>query len=330
MTRPDRAEPKEETMPIAVIGSNNTDLITYITRLPVEGETIEALDFSIGFGGKGSNQAVAAARLGSPVLMVTCVGDDIFGGRTIENYRANGIDASHVKQVHGTSGVAPIFVDPESRNRIIIVKGANNGLLPFDVEAAADAIAQCSLIVCQLEIRMETTRAAIELGYRLGIPVLLNPAPASPDLDLELAAQCTYIMPNETELALLTGMDARTDDGVRAGADILIEAGCPHVIVTMGERGVWWLSSNGDDLRIDRFPVDAVDTTGAGDAFIGCFAHCRSQGVEMPQALRLANAYAARSVTERGTQTSYPDREAFTSWLHDMGSSLSQLPVIHS
>lgn len=317
-------------MPIAVIGSNNTDLITYITRLPVEGETIEAPDFAIGFGGKGSNQAVAAARLGSSVLMVTCVGDDVFGDRTIENYRANGIDASRVKQVHGTSGVAPIFVDPESRNRIIIVKGANNGLLPDDVEAAADAIASCSLIVCQLEIRMETTRAAIELGNRLGIPVLLNPAPASPDLDLELAAQCTYVMPNETELALLTRMDTSTDEGVRAGADILIEAGCPHVIVTMGERGVWRFSSNGEDMRIECFPVDAVDTTGAGDAFIGCFAHCLSEGVDMSEALRLANAYAARSVTERGTQTSYPDREAFAAWLRDAGSPLSRLLAIPS
>lgn len=311
-------------MSIAVIGSNNTDLITYITRMPVEGETIEAPDFEIGFGGKGSNQAVAAARLGTEVVMVTCVGDDSFGQAYIENYRANGIDTAHVKQVPGTSGVAPIFVDPESHNRIIIVKGANNGLSPEDVEAAAEAVATTSLIVCQLEIRLETVAAAIGLGERLGVPVLLNPAPASRELDLELAAKCTYVMPNETELELLTGMPTSTDEEVRAAAHRLLESGCPNVIVTLGARGVLWLSAEGDDLRLDQFPARAVDTTGAGDAFIACFAHCLSEGFEVSEGLRLANAYAARSVTARGTQKSYPTAAEFRAWLLERDAVLAE------
>ena len=310
-------------MSIAVIGSNNTDLITYITRMPVEGETIEALDFEIGFGGKGSNQAIAAAKLGTKVTMVTCVGDDAFGESYLQNYRNNGIDTSFVKQVHGTSGVAPIFVDQESHNSIIIVKGANKGLTPKDLEEAADAISECSLIVLQLEIAFETVKAAIALGNRLGIPVLLNPAPATKELDLALAAKCQYVMPNETELELLTGLPTSTDDEVRVAAQVLLDAGCANVIVTLGSRGVWWLSADGGDVRLEQFPAKAIDTTGAGDAFIGCFSHCLSEGLNEAEALELANAYAALSVMGRGTQKSYRDAQEFSAWLSEAGSNLA-------
>lgn len=301
-------------MDIAVIGSNNFDLITYITRMPVEGETIEAPDFRMGFGGKGSNQAVAAARLGSEVLMVTCVGNDLFAESTIQNYRNNGIDTRYVKQVEGSSGVAPIFVDPQAHNSVIIVKGANNALTPEDLEATADDIAQCKLIVLQLEIHLDTVRAAIDLGNRLGVPVLLNPAPASTELELDWVAKCRYFMPNETELALLTGMPVETVEQIRAAARVLLESGVEHVIVTMGERGVLWLSSSGDELRIPQVPVDAVDTVGAGDAFIWCFAHGIASGWSIEEALRTANAYAAHSVTGHGTQSSYASAAEFEQW----------------
>lgn len=306
-------------MDIAVIGSNNTDLITYIDRMPIEGETIEAPDFAIGCGGKGSNQAVAAARLGSEVLMLTCVGDDAFAQMTLDNYRANGIDTSHVKQVPGTSGVAPIFVDPQSRNSIIIVKGANTGLRPEDVLAAEAEIAACSLIVLQLEIDLETVRAAVDLGVRLGVPVLLNPAPARSDLDLEWVVKCDFVVPNETELALLTGLPVSTLEDIRTAAQALIRGGCRNVIVTMGTQGVLWMSMDEGgacvrEVLIPAVPVEAVDTTGAGDAFIGCFAHCFVKGEDMVSALTTANAYAALSVTGRGTQTSYPDAERFDRW----------------
>lgn len=302
-------------MDIAVIGSNNFDLITYITRMPVEGETIEAPDFGMGFGGKGSNQAVAAARLGSEVLMVTCVGSDLFAASTVENYKNNGIDTRFVKQVEGSSGVAPIFVDPEAHNRIIIVKGANNALTPQDLEEAADEIAKCQLIVLQLEIHLDTVRAAIALGNRLGVPVLLNPAPATKELELEWVSKCTYFMPNETELALLTDMPVGSVEEIRAAARVLLESGVEHVIVTMGERGVLWLSSAGEELQIGQVTVDAVDTSGAGDAFIGCFAHGITSGKQIEDALRTANAYAAHSVTGRGTQSSYASAAEFEAWL---------------
>ncbi len=302
------------SMDIAVIGSNMVDLISYITRMPQEGETIEAPDFSMGCGGKGANQAVAAARLGSQVLMVSRVGDDMFAANTVRNFEANGIDTTHVLSTPGTSGVAPIFVDPDSHNSIIIVKGANNALSPADVDAVADEVAQCRLIVLQLEIPLETVYAAIDLGRRVGVPVLLNPAPASTELDFAQVTKCDYFVPNETELATLTGLPTGSIEEVRAAAQVLVDRGCPNLIVTLGKRGVFWLGTEGE-LLLDEYPATPVDTTGAGDAFIGCFSHHLVQGDPVPEALRAANAYAANSVTKRGTQKSYADAEEFAHWL---------------
>ncbi len=299
---------------IAVIGSNMVDLISYITRMPAEGETIEAPDFSMGCGGKGANQAVAAARLGSQILMVSRVGDDMFAANTLRNFEENGIDTTHVLSTPGTSGVAPIFVDPQSANSIIIVKGANNALSPADVEEVADEVAQCKLIVLQLEIPLETVSAAIDLGHRVGVPVLLNPAPATTELDFDQVTKCEYFVPNETELATLTGMPTESLDEVRAAARALVDKGCANVIVTLGKRGVFWLSAEGE-LTLDQYPATAVDTTGAGDAFIGCFSHCVVQGDSVPEALKTANAYAANSVTKRGTQKSYATAEEFAAWV---------------
>lgn len=304
---------------IVVIGSNMVDLISYIDRMPVEGETIEAPDFALGCGGKGANQAVAAARLGSDVLMVTRVGDDIFGPNTLRNFEANGIDTRHVKVTPGTSGVAPIFVDPESKNSIIIVKGANAALSPADVEAAAEDAAGAKLIVMQLEVPLETIYAGISLGERLGVPVLLNPAPANASLDFDQAARCAFFAPNETELATLTGLPTGSVDEVRVAAGKLLERGCRNVIVTMGSRGVMWMSDEGAEVVLDPFPVDAVDTTGAGDAFIGCFSHLVAGGRPVDKALRVANVYAANSVTKRGTQTSYADAAGFEAWCRERG-----------
>lgn len=301
-------------MDIAVIGSNMVDLISYITRMPVEGETIEAPDFALGCGGKGANQAVAAARLGSKVVMVTRVGDDLFADNTVANFVANGIATDHVLRTPGTSGVAPIFVDESSRNSIIIVKGANASLSPADLAAAADDIARCSLIVLQLEIPLETVHAAIYLGVSLDIPVLLNPAPASVGLDYTRVAQCEYFVPNETELATLTGMPTGNRDEVVAASAALIERGCRNVIVTLGSQGVLWVSRDGEVLIPQSTAVDAIDTTGAGDAFIGCFAHEVTHGATVRDALERANAYAANSVTKRGTQTSYATAAEFTAW----------------
>ena len=273
-------------MDIAVIGSNMVDLIAYITRMPAEGETIEAPDFKMGCGGKGANQAIAAARLGADVLMLTRVGNDIFADNTIENFRKNGIDTRYILKSPASSGVAPIFVDPESHNSIIIVKGANNLLSVEDIRAAADDIRRCKLIVLQLEIPTETVYAAVRFGADNGIPVLLNPAPAQPDLVLEKVKACEFIVPNETELSLLTGMPVDSEDDIKNAAAALRDAGVKNVA--------------------------ARDTTGAGDAFIGCFATVYVKTGDVARAITAANHYAADSVTRLGTQTSYIDREAFT------------------
>lgn len=297
-------------MKIAVIGSNNVDLISYIHRMPEQGETIEAPDFRLGCGGKGANQAVAAARLGSEVLMVTRVGNDIFAENTIENFRANGIDDKYILRTEATSGVAPIFVDEKSNNSIIIIKGANALLSPQDLDDAREDIAACQLIVLQLEISLETVYAAIALGNELGIPVLLNPAPATPELSLEKVKTVEFIVPNETELSLLSGMPVETLDDISNAAHALLNTGIKNVIVTLGARGVLWVSSEGEQL-IEASAVKAVDSTGAGDAFIGCFSHTWVKTGNIAESLRLANIYAGDSVTRCGTQTSYATASEF-------------------
>lgn len=293
-------------MDIAVIGSNMVDLISYIDKMPKEGETLEAPDFEIGCGGKGANQAVAAAKMGSKVMMVTKVGDDLFADNTIQNLKHYGIDTEFTNKVLGTSsGVAPIFVDPDSRNRILIIKGANQHLLPDDVDRAAEKLKKCSLIVLQLEIPLETIYKAIEFGNENGIPVILNPAPATKDLDFSYVCKCDFFIPNETELEILTGMPVETEVQIKAAALTLIEKGVKDVIVTMGSRGVMWINKE-DAQMVDSYKVDAIDTTGAGDAFIGCFAHYFVKDKDILQAIKMATVFAALSVTKRGTQSSYP------------------------
>lgn len=298
-------------MDIAVIGSNMVDLISYIHRMPAEGETVEAPDFRLGCGGKGANQAVAAARLGSEVLMLTRVGNDIFADNTIKNFADNNIDTRFVLKTDAPSGVAPIFVDAESHNSIIIVKGANAMLTPADIDNAAAEIKKCKLIVLQLEIPLETVYYAIEFANKNGIPVLLNPAPAQPDLVLEKVKKCDYFMPNESELSLLTGMPVETIADIENAAGALLEADVRNVIVTLGSRGVLWATEERTKV-IEAVPVDARDTTGAGDAFIGSFSHFLIKDGDVELALRKANKYAADSVTKLGTQTSYAHASEFS------------------
>lgn len=291
-------------MTIAVIGSNMVDLISYIDRMPAEGETVEAPGFSMGCGGKGANQAVAAARLGAEVVMVSRVGNDVFAENTLKNFEDNGISTTHVLRTEATSGVAPIFVDPDSHNSIIIVKGANALLTPADVEAARGDIARCGLIVLQLEIPLETVYAAIALGQELGIPVLLNPAPASPELDLSRITAVEFLVPNESELELLTGMPVSSIEDITKAADVLLAAGISNVIVTLGSRGALWAHAGGQQI-VEAPAVHAIDTTGAGDAFIGCFSNAWIRSGDVLEAIRTGSAYASDSVTRQGTQTSY-------------------------
>lgn len=297
-------------MDIAVIGSNMVDLITYLEKMPSEGETLEAPEFELGCGGKGANQAVAAARLGSEVLMVTKVGNDMFGKNTIENFKNNGINVDAIEFGTKASGVAPIFVDPASKNRILIIKGANNELTPESINKYADKIKECKLIVLQLEIPLETVYKAIDFGEQHNIPVLLNPAPADKNLDINCVKKCTYFVPNESELSILTNMPVDTLEEIEAAGKTLVDQGIKNVIITMGSKGVLWLSKNVTQM-IQAEQVKAVDTTGAGDSFIGCFTHYITKGTDILTALRKANLYAAQSVTKKGTQTSFPTASEF-------------------
>jgi ribokinase len=301
-------------MEIAVIGSSMVDLIAYTDEVPKAGETLEAKEFKMGCGGKGANQAVAAALLGSDVIMMARVGDDAFADNTIDNFKSFGVNTDLVKKVPGvSSGVAPIWVDRHSQNRILIIPGANKHLLPADIDAAEERLKHCGMIILQLEIPLETVYHAIDFGNRHEIPVVLNPAPATTALDLDYACKCDFFVPNETELEILTGMPVDTEAQIHAAADTLLDKGLKNLIVTLGEKGALWM--HGDETAHFTAPsVEAVDTTGAGDAFIGCFAHDYGRDGDIEKAIGQAIRYASHSVTGKGTQTSYATAEEFAAF----------------
>jgi len=299
---------------IAVIGSNMVDLVTYVSRMPVRGETIEAPSFEMGHGGKGANQAVAAAKLGAEVVMVTCVGDDSFADNTIRNLASVGVDTTHIRRVAGkSSGVAPIMVEPNGENSILIVKGANADLSPADIENAGEALKTCDLILLQLEVPLETVYAAIAFGKRHGVRTVLNPAPATPELDVERVREVSYFIPNETELAILTGLPVETEEEIAVAAGRLLAKGVEAVIVTLGGRGAL-LATLAGAKRILPVKVTPVDTTGAGDAFVGSFACFHASGMDLEPALARAARYAADSVTRRGTQKAYSNLAEFAAF----------------
>lgn len=305
-------------MDIAVIGSNMVDLITYINDMPKMGETLEAPDFKMGCGGKGANQAIAAAKLGASVMMLSKVGDDVFADNTIRNFQKFGIDTEFVEKVAGvSSGVAPIFVDKSSQNRILIIKGANSYLQPADIDRAEVRLKNCKLFILQLEIPLETVYYAIDFANKHHIPVLLNPAPASRELDINYACKCDFFMPNETELEILTGMPVETMEQIQVAANSLFAKGLKNLVVTLGEKGsVWFYEQH--ITHITPYKVNAVDTSGAGDAFIGCFAHYYILTGDVEESMKMASAYSAYSVMGQGTQSSYPNKEMFEQFLQSV------------
>ena len=223
---------------IGVVGSSNVDLVTYVDRMPVWGETIAAPRFEMSHGGKGANQAVAAAKLGAAVVMVSKVGDDMLGDGVLQNFERTGVDARHVERVNGQStGTATILVDKSGDNCILIVKGANGDLTPEDVERARDDLKTCDLILTQLEVPLETVYATLAFGKRHGVKTALNPAPAVRKLDMTRAREASFLMPNETELAILTGLPVEFEAEIAAAAHSLVAKGVEAVIVTLGARG---------------------------------------------------------------------------------------------
>jgi ribokinase len=295
---------------IAVIGSANIDLTTFSDRFPKAGETIFGQKFDLGFGGKGANQAVAARLCGADVFMVARVGSDLFGPATIQNFQKQGIDATHVKQIQGvSSGVAPIFVEPDGQNRIFVVKGANDLLKTADVDAAADLLKTVDCIVLQFEIPLETVYYTVAFARKNGIRCIVNPAPAQP-VEISALAGLDYFIPNESEAETITKMPVRSPDDAKKCAEKLLATGLSGVILTLGSNGSVLASRKGME-HIPAFPVKAIDSTGAGDAFIGSFAVFLGEGLPEREAVLRANLYAGLSTTGVGTQKSFYDRARY-------------------
>lgn len=294
---------------VAVVGSTNLDLIAYTPRIPEPGETIIGDRFVMGFGGKGANQAVMARLLGAAVGMVNCVGDDAYGELTRANLSGFGIDVSHVYTAPGPSGVAPIWVEPDGTNRIIVIPGANHRLTPGQAAAAIAGFPTLDVVIGQFEIPQEVTVAAFAAARERGATTILNPAPGAA-VAPELLGACDWIIPNQVELAhLLDGEADPADDAALLGARRRIGCG---LVVTLGEAGAALVGSDDRVLRLAAPRVAVTDTTGAGDAFVGAFAFALAAGLDTATALRLGIACAADSVTRPGTQTSFPrgDRAA--------------------
>ena len=295
---------------VVVVGSANVDLTTFTDAFPRPGETIFGREFHLGFGGKGANQAVAARLCGARVSMVARVGDDLFGPATIANFRERGIEAGNVWVTPGvSSGVAPIFVDAAGQNRILVVKGANDQVSPADLDAAAGLLRTADCLVLQLEIPLETVYHALRFARREGIRAILNPAPGQ-TLDLAELRHVDYLIPNESEAEAITGLPVGNIDEARACAVSLVEMGVPRVIVTLGANGALVADEQGV-RHVAAHKVTPVDTTGAGDAFIGSLAAFLAEGCEEWEAIRRANVYAALSTLAVGTQSSFVEREKF-------------------
>jgi len=291
------------------------DLISYVPRFPQMGETLHGTEFRMGYGGKGANQAIMAAKLGSKVVMVSKVGDESFGAGTLENFKKNGVSTDFVyKSKEEFSGVAPIFVTPKGENSIVIVSGSNNKLTAMEIEKASNEIKQSSYLICQLEIEVELSLIALRLAKKLGVSTILNPAPARSSLPEEIYKLTDIFCPNESEAELLTGKKINSMTDIEEMAKQFVTAGAKSVIITLGENGCYVLS-NGVGKHISANKVSVVDSTGAGDAFVGALAHFLDLGIDIFESSKRASAVATISVQGKGTQSSFPERDQLPSEL---------------
>lgn len=289
---------------IVVVGSFNTDLVSYVQRMPRPGETVHGDSFMTGAGGKGSNQAVAAARLGAEVTFIGRLGKDVFANLAYEIWDAEGINSEFVIQDEETAtGVAPIFVDSAGENMIVVVLGANSRVQKSDIAAAKERIAVADVLVVQLEINIDMVTYALQVAKDLGVVTILNPAPAAA-IDRATIQLADYLTPNETELESISG-EPLSD--VEAAARALMTRADQTVVVTMGAQGAQVVSPDQSEL-LPAFTVDAVDTTGAGDAFNAALAVGLAEGETLAEAVRFANATAALCVTKPGAAGSAPYR----------------------
>jgi ribokinase len=303
--------PIERTPVVAVVGGANVDLVAYTPRIPGPGETVIGDRFALGFGGKGANQAVMARRAGAQAWLVARVGDDTYGELTIADLAAAGVETRYVERVSGATGVAPIWVEPDGTNRIVVIPGANRAWRAGDAAAAIQAIPNLDVVVGQLEIPQAVTAEAFAAAKRRGATTILNPAPAAP-LIPDLLAASDWIIPSEDELSsLASGLRqpaATFDDQVTAYA-----AAMPaRLLVTLGAKGALLVARDGSFVHVAAPAVDAVDTTGAGDAFIGCFASAIAAGIEEVVAVGDAVRFASATVTVPGARGSVVARAAYS------------------
>jgi ribokinase len=297
------------TPKVVVVGSCNMDIYSWTHHLPEPGETVIGDRYWMGMGGKGANQAVGACRLGADVSMVGRVGDDLFGQRMLETLRGYGVDCEAIQtDAHTGSGVALVVVDRVPENVIVVVPGANMCVTPEDVEASAEKLQAADVLMMQLEIPLETIERAMDVARAGETFCILNPAPARP-LPERILRKAHLLTPNQNEAKLLTGLPADTLEGAGAAGKALLDMGAQAVILTLGPLGALLVRPSGcihlDGVRIE----DAIDTTGAGDAFMGGLAVAIAEGKSLEDATRFANVNGALSTRRPGATPSMPDRQ---------------------
>jgi len=302
---------------ITVIGSSNTDLVAKVPRLPTRGESVMGKEFIVTFGGKGANQAIAIARIGGDVTFVAKLGMDDYGDQALSNFKKDGINTSFVfRDNDAPSGVALVLVDENGENMLAPVPGANGRLLPADIEKARIAIESADILLLQLGVPLETVEYAIAIAYEKDVPVILNPGPGR-KLESRLIEKVSYITPNEAEAETLTGIKVTDDSSAQNAGEELLKLGAKTAIITMGKRGAMLVDSNTNEL-IPAFVVDAVDTTGAGDAFNGGLAYAIAGGKDIREAIRFGNAVGAIAVTGMGAQPSMPTKDKLDKFLKQL------------
>ena len=301
---------------ITVIGSFVVDLTSRTPHMPVPGETVLGRSFKLGPGGKGGNQAVAAARAGSQVNMITKLGNDEFGAIAVKSFKADGINLDYTPITEDyPTGAALILVDDSGENMIVVTLGACGTITREEVFAAEEAIKKSSVVVTQLETSNEAVIAAVELANKYNVPVIFNPAPYNDNYPRKILPLVTYATPNETEAGYMAGLAVIDDESALLAASKIKQMGVKTVIITLGKRGSLIYQDTDDYTFVPAFNVKAIDTTGAGDAFNGGLAHAIEKGMEIKEAVRFANAVAAISVTRFGTAPAMPTKAEIARFL---------------